>query len=294
MDLFDKTCIVTGASSGLGFEVTKGLARRGADTTLLCRDRARGEAAVLEIEKELPDAVVELAVCDLASLASIGGFLDEFTRSHSKLDILYNNAAVMKPNRTITEDGFEMMFHVNYLAPFVLMTSLLDSLKRAPSPLIINATSPSYKLRMDLGDLQFTKRYRMYRCFFQTKLYLLIAALELSRRREREGVAVTMIVPGRPFRSNLVRDVRFGWVKNLFSGSVQQAGEDLLSHIDAAATMAHDGRVFEGRTERPLSPYWQDRQLASDLWSTSEQMIEARPAIPPRASFRRRQGSGRP
>jgi NAD(P)-dependent dehydrogenase (short-subunit alcohol dehydrogenase family) len=280
MDLSDSTCIVTGASSGLGFEVAKGLAHRGADTTLLCRNRTRGEAAVLEIQKEVPDAVVELAICDLASLTSIRGFLDEFTQSHSKLDILYNNAAVMRPNRTITEDGFEMMFQVNYLAPFVLMTSLLDSLKQAASPFIINAASPSYKLRIDLEDLQFTKDYRMYRCFFQTKLYLLVAALELSRREESEGVAVTMIVPGRPFRSNLVRDVRFGWLKNIFSGSVKKAGEDLLAHIDAAEPMTYDGRVFEGRTERPLTPYWQDRQLASELRSITEQMIETTPANP--------------
>ena len=76
MDLSDKTCIVTGANSGLGFQVAKGLAGRGADTTLLCRSRKRGEAAILKIKRELPNPSVDLAVCDLSSLDSISDFID--------------------------------------------------------------------------------------------------------------------------------------------------------------------------------------------------------------------------
>lgn len=139
---------MTGANSGLGFEVARRLAGHGADTILLCRSREGGEAAVRQIEKESPAASVELAICDLSSLSSIRAFVDDLARRHPKLDLLYNNAAVMKPNRTTTGDGFETMFQVNYLAAFVLMTSLLDLLRQGTSPLIINSASPPGKLRL--------------------------------------------------------------------------------------------------------------------------------------------------
>jgi NAD(P)-dependent dehydrogenase (short-subunit alcohol dehydrogenase family) len=275
MDLTGKTCIVTGANCGLGFEVAKGLAERGAVTTLLCRNRDKGETALREIQRELPDAVLDLAICDLSSLREIRDFVDGFERKHSKLDILYNNAAVMKPKRTVTDDGFETMFEVNYLAAYALMMGLLEPLRQGDAPLVINAASPGYDLRLDLDDLQFARAYRMYECFFKTKLCLLMSALEFSRRDESDGVAVTMIVPGRPFRSNLVRDVRFGWIKNLVSGSVHAAAEDVLRHIDATPVATMDGRVFEGRKERPISEYWQDSDIAARLWSMTGSMVAA-------------------
>jgi NAD(P)-dependent dehydrogenase (short-subunit alcohol dehydrogenase family) len=274
MNLSDKTCIVTGANSGLGFEVARRLAGRGAKTILLCRTRERGDAAVHEIMKESPAASVELAVCDLSSLRSIGAFIDDFEERHSRLDLLYNNAAVMKPKRTTTEDGFETMFQVNYLAAFVLMTSLLDLLRHGSPSLVINSAFPPSALRLDLDDLQSEQDYRMSRCFFKTKLCLLVSALELSRREASDGVSVSMVIPRRPFRSDIARDIRMGWFKKVFSGSVHKAAEDLMYHIDSADGTALDGRVFQGRRERPLTDYWRDREIASQLWSITEAMIE--------------------
>jgi NAD(P)-dependent dehydrogenase (short-subunit alcohol dehydrogenase family) len=119
-----KNCLITGANSGLGFAVSRKFARRGAHTILLCRDIARGEEAVQMILQETPNASVDLMICDLSSMDSMQSFITDFKAKYSRLDILLNNAAVMKRKRTVTEDGFEMMFQVNYLAPFMLMNSL--------------------------------------------------------------------------------------------------------------------------------------------------------------------------
>lgn len=177
MDLSSRTCIVTGANAGLGFEVARRFAALGADTTLLCRSEGRGMEAVSRIRAESPEASVRLAVCDLASLASTRGFVEEFRGRHGSLDILYNNAAVMKSRRTVTEDGFELMFQVNYLAPFTLMTDMLDLLKKGGSPIVVNVARPSDRLRLDLDDLQSQKEYGMWRSFFRTKLCLVFASL---------------------------------------------------------------------------------------------------------------------
>jgi NAD(P)-dependent dehydrogenase (short-subunit alcohol dehydrogenase family) len=275
MDFTYETCIVTGANTGLGFEVAKRLAARGAETTLLCRNERKGDEAALRIKTAHPNASVEPAVCDLSSLASVRGFVESFREHHPKLDLLYNNAAVMKSERTETENGIEMMFQVNYLSPFILMTSLLDLLRKGTAPFLINNGRPSYKLRLDMDDLQFKKKYSMYRSFFFTKLCLLFATLELARRPESDGVTVTMIDPG-PFKSELVRDKRVaGWVKNLFSAPVERAADNLLFHIDPDEADAKHGRVFKERKNHPLSDYWKNPDIGEKLWSVTEEMLKA-------------------
>ena len=271
--LKDKTCLITGASSGLGFAVSKQLALLGCHTILLCRNSEKGESTIQEIKRETSNVSVELMICDLSSMKSIQRFIEEFKSKYSKLDILYNNAAVMKRNRTITEDGFEMMSQVNYLASFKLMDSFLELIKNSSSPFIINNGRPSYKLRLDMDDLQFSKNYSMYQSFFKTKLYLLFASLELSRRTESDGITVTMIDPG-PFKSDLVREVPLmGWIKNLFSSSVEKAAENILYHITSDEVKKKNGKVFKEKQEWPLTEYWKDKNISERLWSFTESLI---------------------
>jgi NAD(P)-dependent dehydrogenase (short-subunit alcohol dehydrogenase family) len=274
MTISEKTCLITGANSGLGLAVAKRFAELGANTILLCRNKEKGENAILEIKRELPGASIELMICDLSSMKSIQSFIEEFKGKYIGLDILYNNAAVMKQKRTVTEDDFEMMFQVNYLASFILMNSFLELLKVSSSPFIINNGRPSYKLRLDMDDLQFLNNYQMYKSFFKTKLCLLFASLELSRRHESDGIPVTMIDPG-PFKSNLVRDVPLmGWVKNLFSASVDKAAENILYHVTSDEAKNKNGKVFKEKQEWPLTEYWKDTSIGESLWSITESLIK--------------------
>jgi len=274
MTFSGKNCLVTGANSGLGFAVSKKFASKGANTILVCRNKEKGENALLEIKKETPNASVDLMICDLASMKSIQSFIMDLKGKYSKLDLLFNNAAVMKRKRTVTEDGFEMMFQVNYLAPFILMNSLLELLKNGSSPQIINNGRPADDLRLDFDDLQFSKKYQMYNSFFRTKLCHLFSSLELSRREESDGISVTMADPG-PFKSNLVRDVPwFGWAKNLFSASVDTAAENILFVVSLSEAERGTGKVFQERQEKPLTPYWQDTDVSQRLWSITETLIE--------------------
>ncbi|UCH13882.1 MAG: SDR family NAD(P)-dependent oxidoreductase [Bacteroidales bacterium] len=274
MTLSEKTCLVTGANTGLGFAVSKKLAEQGAHTVLVCRNKEKGDSAILEIKRDIPDASVELMICDLSSMKSIQSFIEEFKAKYSKLDILYNNAAVMKQKRTVTEDGFEMMFQVNYLASFILMNSFIELLKNGSSPYIINNGRPADKYRLDMDDLQFMRQYHMYNSFFKTKLCLLFASLELSRRPERDGVTVTMIDPG-PFKSDLVRDVPLaGWVKNLFSSPVDKAADNILYHVASGEAEDKNGKVFREKQEKPLTEYWKDTNISKQVWTVTETLIK--------------------
>lgn len=274
MEFADKSCVVTGANTGLGFEVAKRLAGLGAETTLVCRSGRRGEGAIHRIRAAHPNARLELAVCDLSSLASVRQFVAGYRERRGSLDLLYNNAAVMRADRAETEDGFETTFQVNYIAPFVLMTSLLELLKRGSTPFLINNGRPSHKLRLDWEDLQFTKTYSMYRSFFLTKLCLLLATLELARRSDSDGVTVTMIDPG-PFKSELVRDRRLmGWFKNLISAPVEKAADNILFHMVPAEAEAKHGRVFKEKENYPLPAYWSDPENGARLWSITEELLQ--------------------
>ena len=273
MTLSGKNCLITGANSGLGCAVSKEFAKMGANTIMLCRNKEKGENAVLEIKKEIPDASVDLMICDLASMKSIQSFIEEFNGKYSELDVLFNNAAVMKRKRTVTEDGFEMMFQVNYLAAFILMNSFLGLLKNSSSGQVINNGRPSDKLRLDLDDLQFSKSYSMYNSFFKTKLCLLFSSLELSRIPESDGITVTMADPG-PFKSNLVRDVPLvGWVKNLFSAPVDSAAENIL-FVATSDEAKKTGKVYKEKQEYPLTSYWEDTSVSERLWSITETLIK--------------------
>lgn len=274
MTFSERRVLITGASSGLGLAVSKRFAQLGAETILLCRNKELGDRAVLDIENEAPNASVRLMTCDLASMDSIDRFIADFAAEYTTLDILFNNAAVMKRDRTVTDDGFEMMFQVNYLAPFLLMNSLLDQLRSSPTHLVLNNGRPSEKLRLDLDDLQFSKHYQMYNSFFRTKLCLLLAGVELARRPESNGVSIVMADPG-PFKSGLVREVQWpmGWVKNLFSATVDEAAENILYVANSEEARTGSRKVFKKRREVPLAPYWEDAEIRERLWSATEAMI---------------------
>ena len=271
--------LITGASSGLGLAVSKKFAQLGAHTIAVCRTPESGERTVGEIERAAPEGSVELMVCDLASMASVHQLVADVEANHPSLGLLFNNAAVMKRERTLTDDGFEMMFQVNYLSPFVLMRSLLELLGSSSTHLVLNNARPSEKLRLDFDDLQFSRRYRMYNSFFHTKLCLLLASLELAQRPESRGVNIHMAVPG-TFKSALVREAPWpaGWIKNLFSASVDDAADNIMHVAQSDQAREQTGRVFEKEQLVSTASYWQDPDVRQRLWDTTQRMINKVPS----------------
>jgi len=274
MNISGKTCVVTGASSGLGLAATKQFARLGANVVLVCRDQKKGGNAVTEIQREASNASVELMICDLASIESIRNFIEKFKANHSKLDILFNNAAVMKMQRTITEDGFETMFQTNYLAPFIITMSFLDLLKNSSPAQVINIAVSSHKLRLDFNDLQSSNHYGAWDSFFKTKLCLLLFSIELSRRIDSSGITVVITAPG-SFKSNLVREARWpiGQIKNLFSGTVDKAAKNIVFLASSYEDHSRNGKIYLRKQEQTIIPYWNDSSISKRLWSITESLV---------------------
>src|SRR5215207_9549786 len=113
-----KVCLITGATSGVGKATAMGLANMGASVVMVGRDRGRGEAALAEIKERSANASVDLLLADLSSQEEVRRLADEFKEAHPRLDVLINNAGVIRSKRVASADGIEMTFAVNHLAHF--------------------------------------------------------------------------------------------------------------------------------------------------------------------------------
>jgi NAD(P)-dependent dehydrogenase (short-subunit alcohol dehydrogenase family) len=187
-----RTAIVTGANSGLGLATARELARHGAHVVMACRNLAKGQQALGEIERDVPAASVELAELDLGSLASVEAFANGFARDHADgLDLLINNAGVMAPPRSETADGFELQFGTNVLGHFALTGRLIGAMDGREDARVVTLSSNAHKFgRINFDDLQSRQRYNRWRAYGQSKLGDLMFALELDRRLRAAGSAI--------------------------------------------------------------------------------------------------------
>jgi NAD(P)-dependent dehydrogenase (short-subunit alcohol dehydrogenase family) len=192
-----KLCVVTGASSGIGKETAKGLAKLGANVVMVCRNRERGQQALSEIKKTGDDQKIELMLCDLSSQKSIREFASDFKKNHASLDVLINNAGVLNRYRSETVDGLEATFAVNHLGYFLLTNLLLDVIKKSAPARIINVSSAVHKyVAIDFDDLQNEKNYRGFGAYSKSKLANVLFTYELARRLEGTRVTANCLHPG--------------------------------------------------------------------------------------------------
>jgi NAD(P)-dependent dehydrogenase (short-subunit alcohol dehydrogenase family) len=186
-DQAGKTCLITGANSGLGFASAQVLAARGARVIMACRNAARGQRAVDALVEQQRSAQVELLILDLASLASIHEAAERFLAGHDHLDILINNAGLMAIPSMRTADGFEMQLGTNHLGHFALTGLLLPALVAARASRVVTVTSGMHRYgRIDFDDPFFEKRrYSRWAAYNASKLANLLFTFELVRRLER-------------------------------------------------------------------------------------------------------------
>lgn len=196
-----RLAVVTGATGGLGLETALALAGAGAEVVLTGRNEQKGQLALATIRKRYPDAPIRYMTLDLANLASVRQFAEQFGNAHASLDLLINNAGVMTPpKRQTTSDGFELQFGTNYLGHFVLTERLLPLLRAGRAPRVVNLSSGAHRLMaaIHFDDLQWERGYKPWQAYAQSKLAMLMFAFELQRRSDAEnwGLMVNAAHPG--------------------------------------------------------------------------------------------------
>jgi NAD(P)-dependent dehydrogenase (short-subunit alcohol dehydrogenase family) len=199
-DQTGRTVVVTGANSGLGFEATRVLARRGATVVLACRSVDRGAAAADRIRESTPDADLDVRECDLASLSSVESFADGVRSAYDDLHVLCNNAGVMAIPRSETEDGFEAQLGINHLGHFALTAHLLDALVATDGEtrVVTHSSGAHQSGTVDFDDLHGEDSYGKWSAYSQSKLANLLFTYELQRRLDRAGITDTRAVACHP------------------------------------------------------------------------------------------------
>jgi len=192
-----RTCMITGATSGIGRATAVMLAQLGATLVLVCRDRTRGAETVAEIRATTGNQAVELMLADLASQQSIRACARDFLSTGRPLHVLVNNAGVVNLQRTLTADGIETVFAVNHLAYFLLTELLLDRLKSSAPARVVNVASDAHRWgTMNFDDLGGERGYKVMRIYGQSKLANILFTYELARRLEGTSVTVNCLHPG--------------------------------------------------------------------------------------------------
>ena len=192
--LTGRRAVVTGANSGLGFAVARGLAQAGAEVVLACRDPDKAAEARQRLHRTAPAATITVGRLDLADLSSVRAFATQFSTDHHGLDLLVNNAGVMAIPRRETVDGFELQFGTNHLGHFALTAQLLRHLLARPGSRVLTVSSEVARYgRIDFDDLQGRRRYGKWRAYAQAKLANQLFAVELDRRARRHGLDLTSV-----------------------------------------------------------------------------------------------------
>jgi retinol dehydrogenase 14 len=279
-DLTGKTVLITGATSGIGFEASVRLAQLGARLVMVGRDPAKTGTKVEEVRKRSGAASVELLLCDFSSQERIRALADEFRARHDRLHILVNNAGAVFAKRTLTSDGIEATFALNHLGYFLLTQLLLDLLvKSAPARVINVASAAHYRGTMDFEDLGFERGYKIMRAYARSKLANVLFTLELAKRLAGTGVTVNSLHPG-AVATNIWNGAP-RWVRpilntaaRLFMITPAQGAEAIVYLAVSPEVEGKTGLYFEDNHPKAPSAVASDSLVARQLWERSSKLVK--------------------
>ncbi|VXC61070.1 Short-chain dehydrogenase [Pseudomonas sp. 8Z] len=288
-----KRMLVTGGSSGIGFETALGLSRASAQVIIAARNPQRGAQSIEQIRAQVPGANLRFEPLDLADLASVRALAQRLNDEGEPIDVLVNNAAIMAvPQREVSRDGFEMQLATNYLGHFALTGQLLPTLRKSSDARVVSLASIAvHRGRMDFSDLQAERNYNPLAVYAQSKLACLMMAMELQRRSTANnwgvlsvaahpGVAVTELVERGP---GLESEFGRQWAKDL--EVYHSAAQGALSSLYTASMPGVEGGRYYGPTgadekRGPLGlakvPATANADDAARLWAEAERLTGVR------------------
>ncbi len=278
-----KTCLVTGATSGIGEVAATELAGQGARVVIVGRSRERCEATVERIRQAHPGAEVESLVADLSSQAEVRRLAGEIQARCPRLDVLVNNAGALFSTRKESADGIEMTLALNHLGYFLLTNLLLDTLRATPEARVVNVASDAHTMArrgINFDDIQGRKRYGGMRAYAQSKLANILFTQELARRLEGTGVAANSLHPG--FVATNFGQGN-GWVNTaikliapVFAIKPDGGARTTVYLASSPEVEGLTGKYFvKCRSIEPASPA-RDVEAARRLWQLSEELTAPR------------------
>jgi NAD(P)-dependent dehydrogenase (short-subunit alcohol dehydrogenase family) len=274
-----KTCLVTGANSGIGKALSLALAGYGANVVMACRDQGRGEIALKEIKEKIKNPNLDLLIIDLSSQKSIRNGVPELEKKYNKLDVLINNAGVLLWKKTQSEDGIEKTFATNLLGPFLLTNLLLDSLESAAPSRIINVVSEGTTGgELDFDNLTAGKKYDPVTVYSQSKQAEILFTYELALRLKGTKISANCFYPGL-VKTNLGKRAGKSFFRlmmtTLLTFMFIPIEESIKTGLFLAASKKAEsltGKYLLQQKNKLISKNYYDREAAKKLWQLSENL----------------------
>jgi NAD(P)-dependent dehydrogenase (short-subunit alcohol dehydrogenase family) len=270
--LQEQTVLVTGATDGLGRMVAGQLAAAGATVLLHGRDAARGERALDEIRRATGNSRLRYYNADFSSLDEVRRLAEEVQVGEERLDVLINNAGIGGGPRgdrirALSRDGYELRFQVNYLAGFLLATSLLPLVRRSAPARIVNVASAGQS-PIDFDDVMLERRYDGRRAYGQSKLAQIIFTFELADRLDPAEVTVNVLHPASLMDTKMVRE-SFGsaWT------TVEEGAEATLRLATSPDLDGVSGRYFDGLRQASAHAQAYQPEARKRLWELSNELV---------------------
>jgi NAD(P)-dependent dehydrogenase (short-subunit alcohol dehydrogenase family) len=270
-----KVVLLTGGNSGIGKAAALELAKMGAELTLVCRNRERAEAAKKEVVSESGNPSVDLIIADLLPQREVRRAASEYLSTHSRLDVLINNAGSNFPHYSETEDGIESAMALNYFAPFLLTQLLLETLRSSAPSKVINVPSAAhFGARLDLNDLNRRNAVGLggLGSYGRSKLALILFTYELARHMEGRGVTANSLHPGAVRTHIWAHSGAFGplaRLASLFMIGPEEGAKTTVYLASSPEVEGVTGKYFEKCRAKPSSAESYDARLAAELWDLS-------------------------
>ena len=286
IDLTGRTILVTGGTTGLGFETVRALTAAGATVVTTARSETKGVETCARIVELVPDADVSYEICELASLESVRAFTDRFVDAHDRLDVLIANAGIMATPNDRTAEGFDLQFGTNHLGHFVLIGRLLPLLlSSAPARIVLLSSGGHAGSDIIWDDPNFdTTEFSKFAAYGQSKTANILHAVELDRRYGPRGVHAWAVHPGM-----VATDLGRNFTREDYGDLVaraKSAGSELPPRVgpEVGASTQVWAAVSDAALERTgtyladcsfadAQPYATDPAAAVRLWVMSEELV---------------------
>ncbi|CAD5118033.1 DgyrCDS6773 [Dimorphilus gyrociliatus] len=287
-----KVTIVTGGNSGIGKESVRDFVRRGAKVILACRNLERGNDAKTAIEQDTGIyGKIKTMQLDLSSMKSVRKFADEYKQEEERLDILLNNAGMMKPTSKSTQDGFETIMATNHLGHFLLTNLLMELLIKCAPSRIVNVSSTAHYSGTDMmfNDFHVKRgccRPSTYFLYSRSKAANVMFTRELHRRFSESGVTSYSCHPG-IVKTNLTSTISCGDDCCFLFFTKCLLNPDRISYVKTATQGAQtpiyccvqsgieseSGSYFMECKPRKAAKYCQNDRVCNELWNISSEIV---------------------
>lgn len=275
----NKSCLITGATSGIGKAAAKELAKLGFDLILTGRSEQKGKEISDSLSKKF-NVRSEFIRCDISSLSDVRNFAEIVKSKYNKIDVLINNAGSRFGDYQKSVDGIELTFATNHLGHFLLTHLLLDLLKKSEDARIINVSSAThYGKQIEVDDLVSPREYNRSLVYGRSKLANILFTYEFARRNTNPNISFNAVDPGGVATNFAKNEGLLRWLKHI---GFYIAKRQLLTPRQGAGTVVYlassdmikgeTGKFFFEKKETKSSEESYDTEKAKKLWELSEQL----------------------